>query len=149
MQQDTLCWTCQVPGTGGCSWDRHFQPVDGWTAEATVLRSWDSDPVESYCVTACPLYVPMKPRRTACHLSPGKPSVLPDEKLLEYLLAGLSDAHICVRSGLSICTIQRRRRKLYKMVKGGDGHGMQSGRGKAGSPGAAEDLPGKSRDGML
>ena len=58
---DTLCWSCKnaVPsldGKRGCSWSRHFKPVDGWTA----------DPIEfaqgykynnSYCVYKCPEYI--------------------------------------------------------------------------------------------
>ena len=39
----TICWNCKnaVPsedGLVGCNWSRNLQPVDGWTAEETVMN---------------------------------------------------------------------------------------------------------------
>ena len=56
----TLCWSC-AKACGGCSWsDGTFTPVPGWTAEPTVLQGYKLKcglaPMESYHVTACPLF---------------------------------------------------------------------------------------------
>ena len=54
----TLCWRCRhaVPSAStGCSWSRHFVPVEGWTA--TKHQQKQSGSVyETYCVISCPLF---------------------------------------------------------------------------------------------
>ena len=40
MKQDSICWDCQraiADPTIGCSWSRHFHPVEGWTAEERLI----------------------------------------------------------------------------------------------------------------
>lgn len=55
----TLCWDCAnaVPsyrkGTG-CSWSKHFKPVEGWTAEKTELPASYKREIASYLVIECP-----------------------------------------------------------------------------------------------
>ena len=38
-RSDTLCWDCQNC-TGGCTWSRIFEPVEGWTVEETAEPTW-------------------------------------------------------------------------------------------------------------
>ena len=58
----TLCWKCKnaVPGPeAGCPWSERFEPVEGWEAEFTQVRSQRNRArieVESYCVIKCPLF---------------------------------------------------------------------------------------------
>lgn len=61
----SLCWQCihAVPDkcAHGCSWSRHFIPVEGWSAERTGLKGNDyyTDPpqlTESYKVISCPQF---------------------------------------------------------------------------------------------
>ena len=40
----------------GCPWSRNFDPVPGWTAEPTVLKAGNSKPIETYHITACPMF---------------------------------------------------------------------------------------------
>ena len=50
----SLCWSCQnaVPSaTTGCSWSRHFKPVEGW--EATQNPNPE---MESFRVRQCPCF---------------------------------------------------------------------------------------------
>lgn len=49
------CWTCRN-ACGGCSWSREFQPVEGWTAEKTVIPS-NGEYAESYRIVKCPEYI--------------------------------------------------------------------------------------------
>ena len=74
-----LCFDCER-ACGGCSWSRSFTPVPGWTAKKTVRSSThgtDRVFLESYDITACPLFVPTPPRGT-----PGESG--PDERWEEY-----------------------------------------------------------------
>lgn len=55
----TLCWGCQK-AVGGCSWSGWFEPVPGWQAVQTVIKSTglsygDED---SYLVLTCPEFIP-------------------------------------------------------------------------------------------
>lgn len=50
---DQLCWYCEN-ACGGCSWSESFIPVEGWEAIKTG---------ESYHITFCPQYQPLKMRR--------------------------------------------------------------------------------------
>lgn len=51
-RKQQLCWICKN-ACGGCSWSRAFKPVEGWTANATIIVN-DNNIVESYHITACP-----------------------------------------------------------------------------------------------
>lgn len=66
----TLCWRCRratnAPGMG-CSWSRHAdpEPVEGWEARETTLKSSDyyrgknyTTIIQSYVIRACPLFLP-------------------------------------------------------------------------------------------
>lgn len=48
----TLCWGCKK-ATGGCSWSRFSEPVEGWQADATTI-SGSHMPMKSFIVRACP-----------------------------------------------------------------------------------------------
>ena len=50
----SLCWKCSR-ATGFCSWSRDFEPVQGWDAVQTVIKSSDGN-VDSYEVKSCPLF---------------------------------------------------------------------------------------------
>lgn len=71
---DQLCWSCRN-ACGGCPWTEidpdtnrpRFQPVPGWTAR---LRYRDirhdgrtHGTVNTYAITACPLFVEDEPRK--------------------------------------------------------------------------------------
>lgn len=73
----SICFDCQN-ACGGCSWSGldpvthmpRFEPVPGWTATPTCLKvSWAchgrtyNKRIESYCITACPEFVPDDPKR--------------------------------------------------------------------------------------
>ena len=62
-QSRTLCWDCRN-ALWGCSWSKHFIPVEGWDATPHMLYAWDRqhDQVQSYEVHRCPQYVPDPPR---------------------------------------------------------------------------------------
>lgn len=113
--KETLCWSCRVPGTGGCSWDKNFQPVEGWEAEPTKLRLWEKggNGTDSFCVTACPLYQPVQSGRPA----DGRASPMSDEVLERYLFLGFTDREISRRTGLALCTVRKRRQKFWRNRK--------------------------------
>lgn len=50
----TLCWSCDK-ACGLCAWSHDGKPVDGWTAEKTVVHSHRVES-NSYHVIACPEY---------------------------------------------------------------------------------------------
>lgn len=56
------CFHCQnaVPDNNGhgCSWSRSFEPVPGWTAEPSKVRSCGCEPTETWHITACPEFIP-------------------------------------------------------------------------------------------
>lgn len=54
----TLCWSCQNTNRFKCSWFNpdNPQPVPGWTAELRRVKGIKGD---SYCVTACPNFLPL------------------------------------------------------------------------------------------
>ncbi len=113
--KDTLCWSCQVPGTGGCDWDKHFKPVEGWEAVPTKLRLWEKggNGTDSFCVTACPLYQPIQRGRP----TDGRASPMSDDVLERYLFLGFTDREISRRTGLAVCTVKKRRLKFWKNRK--------------------------------
>lgn len=49
------CWTCKN-ACGGCSWSREFKPVNGWTAEKSVIPG-NRELSETYKIISCPEYV--------------------------------------------------------------------------------------------
>lgn len=53
----TLCWDCRN-AVNGCNWSMEGKPVDGWTAEATTLKTKSGQTANSYCVIKCPEFVP-------------------------------------------------------------------------------------------
>ncbi len=71
---ETICWYCrnacpdrEEDNTRGCSWSRHFEPVEGWVAIQTKLKYYYRlDPRHkrtkfddtSYVVKSCPLFEP-------------------------------------------------------------------------------------------
>jgi hypothetical protein len=65
----SLCWGCQRASEGPhktCPWSARFEPVPGWTAAPTRQKCANTRRVfftESYCVTACPLFLPDEPRK--------------------------------------------------------------------------------------
>lgn len=69
-----ICFDCKK-ACGGCSWSEYdtekkrtrFEPVPGWTAEKVALRT-GTDPngariIETYAISACPLFEPDEPRK--------------------------------------------------------------------------------------
>lgn len=62
-QSRTLCWDCRN-ALLGCSWSKHFIPVEGWDATPHMLYANDKKHVgvQSYEVHDCPEYVPDPPR---------------------------------------------------------------------------------------
>lgn len=52
----SLCWDCKNAVTLGCSWADRFEPVPGWTAEATKKKTFGVL-VDSYRVEACPEFI--------------------------------------------------------------------------------------------
>ena len=62
-QSRTLCWDCRN-ALWGCSWSKHFIPVEGWDATPHMLYANDKKHVgvQSYEVHDCPEYVPDPPR---------------------------------------------------------------------------------------
>ncbi len=62
-KKESLCQTCFC---FDCSWHEWFEPVEGWTATPTVVYNTRNnglgkptryEPIKSYCVHSCPLYV--------------------------------------------------------------------------------------------
>lgn len=124
MRQETLCWTCSVPGTGGCSWDKDFTPVDGWEATPTTLYigcHCDRKTESSFLVTKCPLYKQVELSKRDI-VKGGPQSCLSNQVLLLYLEAGYSNHFIAKLTGLSHNTIAYRRR-LLRAKQGGDADG--------------------------
>lgn len=54
---NSLCWKCGR-ATGFCPWSREFEPVQGWTANKTIVRQSADVEFESYEVIKCPLFEP-------------------------------------------------------------------------------------------
>ena len=54
-ENSQLCWRCKN-ACGGCSWSRCLKPVDGWTAEPTIVRDSNGD-FPSYKITKCPEFI--------------------------------------------------------------------------------------------
>lgn len=56
IREQTLCWECKN-ACGGCSWSKNFEPVAGWNALPTTLKSCSGRIEQSYLVRSCPKYV--------------------------------------------------------------------------------------------
>lgn len=111
--KETKCWTCRRPGTGSCSWDLNFTPVEGWTAVQTkVWMSAYMKDAQSFCVIDCPLYVP----EFYCTVAkrPGYGALLSDELLEAYIFRGFSDEEISELCGMTPHSVRRRRLKFLQ-----------------------------------
>ena len=54
--KDTLCWECKkATGCGDCPWANRFEPVDGWDATPTEIKTVGRIE-QSYIVNDCPLF---------------------------------------------------------------------------------------------
>lgn len=54
---ETICWFCENSGKNGCCWDEKFEPVPGWAAIPSEIRSArDGQKIQSYFVLDCPQY---------------------------------------------------------------------------------------------
>lgn len=53
-----LCWTCRRTSYGLCPWFSGYEPVNGWDATPTKVRTgmMRDKSVDSYHVKSCPLY---------------------------------------------------------------------------------------------
>ena len=96
--QETLCWSCAVPGSEKCSWDRSLTPVEGWTAVPAKTDGFDT-----YCVIHCPMYQKDRPRRAA---KPQENEHRPQVYTLRKRLA-LTDAliELCDSMGMSLAEV--------------------------------------------
>lgn len=113
--KETLCWSCRVPGTGGCEWDRDFKPVEGWEANPTKLRLWEKggNGTDSFCVISCPKYQKIESGRK----SDGRASPMSEDMLERFLFLGFTDREIARRTGLAVCTVKKRRLNFWKKQK--------------------------------
>lgn len=50
-----LCWRCKK-ACGGCNWSKYLKPVDGWTAEPTIIKDSMGD-IPSYMIKKCPEFI--------------------------------------------------------------------------------------------
>lgn len=112
--KDTLCWTCAVPGTGGCSWDLELKPVEGWGAEPTRLRQ-NGGWTRSYHVNSCPLFRPMELVGRQAEAVWG---TIPADTVFGLMFtAGMNDSEISMRTGVPARVVHRRR-VLWMRTKG-------------------------------
>ena len=111
--KETLCWKCANPGTGGCSWDRCFVPVEGWTATPTrIWLAYLQTSMESFLVHSCPLFRPDK--KHGENEKFGGIRKITDEQLLFCVEAGLNDRMIASMFCMMPETVYRRRRQMEK-----------------------------------
>ena len=92
----TICWDCQK-ATGGCSWSRGFEPVEGWKAVPTKAYGKSTSEkerwIDSFDVYECPEFV----LDERC------------EKMREILFRGKTDKGEWVEGDLIICPCKRKR----------------------------------------
>ena len=55
-KKPTLCWDCERAIDNNCPWVERAEPVDGWTAFKTVVRTNCQYLTDSYHVVACPMF---------------------------------------------------------------------------------------------
>ena len=53
-EDQSLCWRCKNC-FGGCSWSESFEPVEGWSAERTIIQHFNAE-TPSFLVRDCPLF---------------------------------------------------------------------------------------------
>ena len=60
--KETICWTCKN-ACGGCSWSKRFEPVKGWKAKKTKIKTGRTANgvkkfyyEDSFIVLKCPEY---------------------------------------------------------------------------------------------
>lgn len=84
-KKSTLCWTCQNGYANKCPWMTDFTPVEGWEAEKTVIRDNIREPIDSYLVIKCPMYVKENIKENKTYLSNYKniQGILKNKKLSE------------------------------------------------------------------
>jgi hypothetical protein len=111
-KSESLCWRCKKPGTGGCSWDRCFVPVEGWEAELREYPGACSHPKYSYHVVACPLF---EKDDGFYKVHGGRPSVIPKKALEMLVRSGWSCADIASIYSLNKSAVERK----VAMMKGG------------------------------
>lgn len=96
-----ICFDCKnaVPDDcgHGCEWSRKFEPVPGWTATPTTLRSGGCTPTESWHITACPKfdpddgYVPPKPPKKKPKNNADYIRAMSNEELADFFCAVCDD----------------------------------------------------------
>lgn len=103
--EESLCWACTRPGTGGCSWDKSFTPVEGWEAEKREFPGACSHPNFSYHVIKCPLF-----EKDEGYYKPtgGRYSVVPQNTLIKLVKAGWSGAEIASVYSVKKDSVERR-----------------------------------------
>ena len=53
---NTLCWKCKhASGTKACKWATKARPIEGWTAEPSIIRYFWGD-INSYSISDCPKF---------------------------------------------------------------------------------------------
>lgn len=55
-KKPTLCWDCERAIDNNCPWVERAEPVDGWTAFKTLVRTNCQYLTDSYHVVACPMF---------------------------------------------------------------------------------------------
>ncbi len=55
MENEQLCCSCENAYCR-CSWTRYLIPVDGWTAERTIVKDSGGD-FSSYKIKKCPKFI--------------------------------------------------------------------------------------------
>lgn len=55
MENEQLCLGCKNAYCR-CSWTRYLIPVDGWTAECTIVKDSNGD-FSSYKIKSCPQFI--------------------------------------------------------------------------------------------
>ena len=108
---ESLCWSCECSGAGGCSWDIAFEPVDGWTAIPTKIHVSADNTIDSYHVAACPLYRAMDLHGRSADALAGRPKFT-DEQLERLIRGGFSQHDIARILGVHISTVSSRRLRL-------------------------------------
>lgn len=53
-QPETVCWSCIKLD---CSWAKNLTPVEGWTAEKTLIYDRPGNFIDSYLVIKCPDFI--------------------------------------------------------------------------------------------
>ena len=106
-KQDTICWRCAKPGTGGCCWDKSLTPVPGWDATATKWGATGVNTVPgSYVVHECPEF-------ESCETEADRMSRVSLDRVLlrRWIYLGLTDAQICKLSSLNRRVVEAWRKK--------------------------------------